>query len=173
MGIDWDQTDLWLSDERWVPHHHERSNGRMVVETLLAGTTATLHRPMWNESLDASDSAAHYEAVIRAIHHDRRPDLVHLGLGVDGHTASLFPNTPALEADWRWVVANPVETETRITTTYPLLWRAEILLVQVSGADKAEAVRDSMEGNTPASRLSEGDAEVEWHLDEDAAGLLS
>jgi 6-phosphogluconolactonase len=173
MGLDWDKTDLWLSDERWVPHDHERSNGRMVVETLLGSAEPRLHRPIWNVNLEASDSAAHYEATIRALHHDHRPDLVHLGLGADGHTASLFPGTRALEATWRWVVANPIDGETRITSTYPLLWQAGTLLVQVSGSDKAVAVRNSLDGNTPASRLVEGDAEVEWHLDEDAAALIS
>ncbi|MCI0677412.1 MAG: 6-phosphogluconolactonase [Actinobacteria bacterium] len=173
MGLDWGQTDLWLSDERWVPPDDERSNGRMVDETLAGPVGARLHRPPWNPDLEASDAAAHYESVIRSLHHDHRPDLVHLGLGADGHTASLFPGTPALETDWRWVVDNPGPGEMRITTAFPLLWRARVLVVQVTGGEKAEAVRETMEGRTPASRLADGDAEVEWHLDREAAALIS
>jgi 6-phosphogluconolactonase/glucosamine-6-phosphate isomerase/deaminase len=72
-------------------------------------------------------------------------------------------------------VANtiPETGEARITSTYPLLWSARLVLVQAAGADKAQAVLDSMEGRTPAGRLMEGEAEVEWHLDEQAAALLS
>jgi 6-phosphogluconolactonase len=96
-------------------------------------------------------------------------------MGTDGHTASLFPGTAALGESDRWIVANevPQHDETRITATYPLLWAASHIMFLVVGSDKAEALRDSFAGNTPAGRVGEGDGEVEWHVDAKAASLLS
>jgi 6-phosphogluconolactonase len=171
----WDRVDAWMSDERWVPPDHERSNGRMAAETLMTHVPARFHRPRWSEFMEPSDSAAHYEATIRSIHHDRRPDLILLGIGEDGHTASLFPNSQALDEGHRWFVANviPESGEPRLTASYPLLWRARRLMVLTAGEVKAPAVRDSFEGTTPAARVAEGEAEVEWHVDRAAASLLS
>jgi len=171
---DWSNVDAWLSDERWVPHHHDRSNGRQAAEALLDHVHATFHRPVWNEH-DPEISAASYEAQIRSIHPGRLPELVLLGMGHDGHTASLFPGTAALNERERWVVANevPQHRETRITATYPLLWAAEHVIFLVVGAGKAEALRDSFAGKTPAGKVGEGDAQVEWHVDTAAASLLS
>jgi 6-phosphogluconolactonase len=175
MSPGWDRVDTWVSDERWVPHDHERSNARMALETLCGPVGATLHRPAWAEDLEPSQSACEFEVVIRSLHADRRPDLIHLGMGDDGHTASLFPGTAALEETERWIVANqvPSQGETRITATYPLLWSARLIIVQVDGAGKAEAVRASLAGETPAGRLGEGEAEVEWHIDRAAATAVS
>jgi 6-phosphogluconolactonase len=175
LGLNWERADLWLADERWVPHDHQRSNGLMVMETLVRHIDVRFHRPEWGDRLEPSDSAAHYETVIRALHRHHRPDMIHLGMGADGHTASLFPGTRAIDALRRWIVANPVPElgETRITSTFPLLWSARTLVIQATGGAKAEAVRDSLAGKTPAGRLVEGDAEVEWHLDESAASLIS
>lgn len=174
-AIDWERVDAWLSDERWVPPDHERSNGRMAAEALLDHVEARFHRPRWSEYLQARDSAAHYEAKVRSIHQAHRPDLILLGLGEDGHTASLFPETKALEETSRWFVANhvPQIDEVRLTATFPLIWEARVLMVLVVGEQKARAVAESMAGNTPAGRLGEGKAEVEWHLDSAAASLLS
>ena len=171
----WDRVEAYLSDERWVPHDHERSNGRMAAETLMEHVGARFHRPRWSEFLTPADSAAHYEATIRSIHHEHPPDLILLGLGEDGHTASLFPGSPALEERHRWFVDNviPETGEPRLTATYPLLWRARILVMITAGEAKAGAVRDSFQGLTPAGRLGDGDAEVEWHVDRAAASLLS
>ena len=173
--IAWEGVESYLSDERWVPPDDERSNGRMAAESLIDPVQARLHRPKWSEHLEPSDGAAYYEALLRSLHHDHRPSLVLLGLGEDGHTASLFPGSPALEEDERWFVANfiPATEEPRLTTTYPFLWAAERILVLVAGEGKAPALRDSLAGATPAGRLSEGDAEVEWHVDRAAASLHS
>ena len=170
-----DDVEFWVSDERWVPHHHDRSNAKMADEILIGQVGANLHRPPWADDLDPVEAARQYEDVIRSLHADRQPDLIHLGLGVDGHTASLFPGTDALDETERWVVANPVPSigETRITATYPLLWAARLILIQVVGANKAEAVAASLAGETPAGRLGEGEAEVEWHIDEAAAASIS
>ena len=171
----WDRVDAWLSDERWVPPDHERSNGRMAAAALLDHVDAVFHRPRWSDLLEPEDSAAHYEATLRSIHGAEPPDVVLLGVGEDGHTASLFPDTDALGERRRWFVANRVEAqgEDRLTSTYPLLWRARLLLVLAVGAAKAMAVKASFDGRTPAGRLGEGEGEVEWHLDREAASLLA
>lgn len=171
LKVPWSRVDAWLSDERWVPPEHERCNGRMAAVALMDHVAARFHRPRWSEHLDPADSAAHYEALIRSLHPDRGPDLVLLGMGEDGHTASLFPGTTALEEEQRWIVANEVPAlgETRITATYPLLWSAAKILVLAVGASKAKAVAESMAGKTPAGRLGEGNATVEWHVDQAAA----
>ena len=173
--LDWSRVDAWLSDERWVPHDHQRSNGRMASETLMDHVEAKFHRPGWSELIEPDDSAVLYESDIKAVLHDGRPDLIILGLGDDGHTASLFPGTAALDEVNRWIVANhvPQEQETRVTATYPMLWRARLLMVLVVGENKAGALKDSLAGKTPAAKLGEGEAKVEWHVDTAAASLLS
>ncbi len=175
VDLDWGKVAAWVSDERWVPPDHDRSNGRMARETLTDRVDATLHRPNWDGGLEPERSAFEFDRVIRSLHQERRPDLIHLGMGDDGHTASLFPGTAALEERERWIVANhvPEQAETRITATFPLLWAARTILVQVGGEEKAEAVRASMDGETPAGRLRDGEAVVEWHLDEAAASAIS
>jgi 6-phosphogluconolactonase len=147
----------------------------MAAETLMDHVDARFHRPVWSELIEPNDSAALYESTIRGILGDDRPDLILLGMGDDGHTASLFPDTPALGETNRWFVAQhvPQQRETRITATYPLLWAAELLLVLVVGKSKAEALKEALAGRTPAGRLGEGDGEVEWYVDVAAASLVS
>lgn len=171
----WDRVDAWLSDERWVPPDHPRSNGKMATETLMDHVEGRLHRPPWSELLEPSDAAAHYEAMVRSVTPGGRPDLILLGMGDDGHTASLFPGTTALEETERWIVANHVPQlgEDRLTATYRLLWAAKTVLLMVIGEAKAEALRDSFDGWTPAGRVGEGEARVEWHVDTAAASLVS
>lgn len=171
----WERVDAWLSDERWVPHDHERSNGRMASETLMSHVPARFERPRWSEFMEPADSAAHYEARLRSLHQGRPPELILLGMGDDGHTASLFPGSAALTEEHRWYVANliPETGEPRLTATYPLLWMAQRLMMITAGEHKAEALRDSFEGETPAGRIGAGDASVEWHVDKAAASLVS
>ncbi|HLV91368.1 MAG: 6-phosphogluconolactonase [Acidimicrobiales bacterium] len=175
MTLDWERIDLWVSDERWVPPDHERSNGRMAAEVLAGPVGAWLYRPPWGEGMEPHEAAADYDGTIRNLMSGRRPDVIHLGVGDDGHTASLFPNTTALDEWSRWIVANwvPQQSEFRITATFPLIWSSRVVLVQAHGESKAAAVRDSFAGLTPAGRLGEGDALVEWHVDRAAADLIS
>ena len=126
--------------------------------------------------MEPADSAAHYEATLRSIHGDRRPDLILLGMGEDAHTASLFPESRALDEPTRWFVDNtiPATGEDRLTAAYPLLWRAQRLMVLTAGESKAPALRDAFEGKpNPIGRIDDGDAGVEWHVDRAAASLLS
>lgn len=175
-AIDWKRVEAWLSDERWVPHDDARSNGRMAAETLMNHVPARFHRPKWSEFMEPSDSAAHYEATLRSIHNDRRPDLILLGMGEDAHTASLFPGSRSLDETSRWFVDNtiPETGEDRLTATYPMLWRARRLMVLTAGAAKAPALRDAFEGvPNPIGRIADGEAAVEWHVDRAATSLLS
>ena len=170
----WDRVDAWLSDERWVPPDHERSNGGMVAETLLDHVGARFTRPRWSEYLDPGDVAAHYEAHLRSLHGSGPPSLVILGMGSDGHTASLFPGTAALEESRRWFVANEVPSidEVRLTATFPLLWQARLTVVVAYGGEKADALEAAFDGRNPAGRLTEGEGVVEWYVDREAASLL-
>lgn len=175
MSVPWSRVESWLSDERWVPPDDERSNGRMAADVLMDHVAGVFHRPLWSPLLTPTDSATRYEAVLRHIHPGGRPDVILLGVGEDGHTASLFPGTPALEESGHWYVSNqvPSQPEPRLTATYPLLWSAHRLLVLAVGDAKATALEQSLRGITPAGRLDEGDAEVEWHVDTAAASLVS
>jgi 6-phosphogluconolactonase len=172
--LDWKGVEAWLSDERWVPPDHERSNGRMAALALFDHVDANFHRPLWSEHLTADDSAAHYEATIRRLLGDDRPDVIMLGLGEDGHTASLFPETAALDERARWFVSNyvPALEEERLTATLPLLWKARLVMVLATGSNKARAVAESFTNRTPAGQLARGEAAVEWYLDREAASLL-
>lgn len=176
MPVEWRRVQAWLSDERWVPHDHERSNGRMAAETLMDHVDASFHRPRWSEHIEAADSAVHYEAEIRSIHDAKPPDLVLLGMGDDGHTASLFPGSTALDERARLFVATtiPETGEPRLTATYPLLWSGRRLLVMVTGEAKAPALAEAFDGGSvPIARIGDGDAEVEWHVDRAAASQHS
>ena len=123
----WDRVDVWLADERWVPHDHEDSNGRMAAEALFDHVNADLPPTAAGRPGSSRTSRPlHYEAVLRSIHPvDHPPDLVLLGLGDDGHTASLFPGTDALKAERRWFVSNFVAAldTWRLTATIPFLTR--------------------------------------------------
>lgn len=141
----------------------------------MSHVAASFERPRWSEFMKPADSAAHYEARLRSLMDGRAPELILLGMGDDGHTASLFPGSEALDEDSRWYVANviPETGEPRLTATYPLLWRAQRLMMITAGEHKAVALKDSFEANTPAGRIGDGDASVEWHVDKAAASLLS
>jgi 6-phosphogluconolactonase len=109
-----------------------------------------------------------------------RFDLVLLGLGADGHTASLFPGTPALEERERIVTATYVEAlkSARVTLTYPVFNAAAFVMFLVSGAEKAEALKATLEGEsalepTPARRIKPITGRVVWMVDEAAASMLS
>jgi 6-phosphogluconolactonase len=148
-GIDWSRVHLYWGDERTVPPDSEQSNFRMARETLLervAIPPSRIHRMRGEE--DPRRAAWEYEAELRE-HFGVEPpelprfDLIVLGVGADGHTASLFPGTAALDERERWVVANEVPqlNTTRITLTYPVLNNAAMLLFLVAGADKVEAIQ--------------------------------
>ncbi|HEY1961645.1 MAG TPA: 6-phosphogluconolactonase [Rhizomicrobium sp.] len=179
--IEWRRVEFFWGDERFVPHTDPRSNYRMVRETLLAHAPVLIDHihPILTEG-DPEAAAQRYEAVLKSIYGDelssgQRPlfDLVLLGLGEDGHTASLFPRSPALEEQMHWVAAVSGRDEPRITLTYPAIESSGAVLFLVSGNDKAEIVKRVQEGdrNLPATRVrSQG--EIVWLLDDAAASML-
>ncbi|MFP5332903.1 MAG: 6-phosphogluconolactonase [Acidimicrobiia bacterium] len=178
-SVDWSSVTPWLSDERWVPHDDPDSNGRMALEHLPQGLGSRLIRPRYSPHLQPEDAAAHYEAELRLLHDGRPPDLVLLGMGIDGHTASLFPGTAALEAPpERWFVANPVpQLDTwRLTVTPSLLRQARAVVVLVSGTDKAEVLREVFEGPDgvhPIQLLGQASGTVTFVADRAAADAMS
>ncbi|HTK80329.1 MAG TPA: 6-phosphogluconolactonase [Rhizomicrobium sp.] len=179
--IDWHRIELFWGDERYVPQDDIRSNYRMVRETLLAHVPVPVEHvhPIMPRS-DIESAARKYEEALKGIYgaetlSPQRQifDLVLLGVGNDGHTASLFPGDSALEERTRWVSAVPHETEPRITLTYPAIQSSRAVAFLVTGVEKSEAVRRALEGDLilPAARVqSEGD--IIWFLDRAAASRL-
>lgn len=175
--IGWADVEGWLVDERHVPTDHEDCNARMIRRTLFDRVPATLHEVPWDEPTKA---AAAYEITIREIlpsapNGRAQPGLVLLGLGEDGHTASLFPGSPALDELERDFMAVEVPgLGWRLTATLPLLARARRTLFIVSGERKADIVAEVLEGESelPASRVSRASRDALWLLDAAAASKL-
>jgi len=174
-SLSWGRLDLWLGDERCVPPGDPASNERMIRETLLAGDpplAARLHR-IRGEWPDPEAAARAYEAELRAALGAGGLDLALLGMGSDGHVASLFPGSDALEERERWVraVKSPRPPTQRITLTMPVFEAAAVVVVVVSGAEKAERVAEVLSGRAgylPAGRLAPR-GEAIWLLDGAAA----
>jgi 6-phosphogluconolactonase len=177
--IPWERVDAWLGDERWVPPDHPDNNGRLVRRTLLDHVPARFHPVPW-EADSPQEAARRYEETLRGFLRREdgslRPDVVVLGLGPDGHCASLFPGTEALEERDRLYVATrvPKLDAWRLTATLPLLHAAHRIVYIVTGDHKARAVAEALEGvpGSPAGRVMEGEAEVTWFLDRGAASQL-
>lgn len=177
-GIDWARVHLFFGDERCVPPEHPDSNYRMVRQSLLAhGLTAVVHRVQ--AELPPEEAAARYEENLREHFGNGVPsfDLMILGIGPDGHTASLFPGSAALDDSTRWVAANYVEKfkSSRITLTYRVLNNSAEVMFLVAGAEKVDAVAQILSGrsNLPAARVQPA-GRLLWYLDASAAaGLLS
>jgi len=173
--IDWKRVQIFFSDERNVPPDDLESNFRMVKESLLATglvPESNIHRIRGEHPAD--EAAKSYEEEIKKLlGNDPTFDLILLGLGVDGHTASLFPDSPALQEQEKLVVANRVEklNTNRITFTYPLLNRAKHVIFLVSGADKANIARAVLSGagDYPSRRVKLASGNLLWLLDKDSA----
>ena len=177
----WDRVDVFVGDERWVPAQDPSSNARMLRETLLAapepGSSARFH-PVPTELSDPQASAAAFAELLETVCPGRPPqlDLVLLGLGDDGHTASLFPGTAAPAVVDRWTTIGEGKGLPRVTLTAPVLSAARKVVFLVSGAGKCQALSrllDPVEDpeRTPAKRVSP-DQEVLVLADQSAvAGL--
>mgnify|MGYP005840227593 CR=1 FL=1 len=169
----WRKTHFYWGDERCVPPQDPQSNYALAERSLLtplAIPAENIHR-VRGEASDREAAAAQYEAVL-----PDRADLVLLGLGEDGHTASLFPDSPALEEEYRRVLAvdGAKAPKQRITVTPPVLRAARGVMVLVSGKAKAEALRLALaaEGDvrrTPARLVRHG----VWLADREAASALA
>ena len=187
--IDWMRTFIFMSDERCVPISDERSNFGMAQDALLSHVPIPEDNifPCRTASGSPDEIAAQYAQTLAGffgVSEQGSPpafDLLLLGLGDDGHTASLFPHMPTLDEQSAWVVSSPpgvlpppVE---RVTFTLPLINTARQVVLLVAGKNKAEAVRDILERHAdlherPAAGVQPKAGTVNWLLDMSAASLL-
>jgi 6-phosphogluconolactonase len=175
-SLDWTRVEFFWSDERAVPPDHPDSNYRMARETLLEPigiAAAHVHR-IRGEDPDPANAANEYVRLLAELFSEDVPefDLVLLGMGADGHTASLFPHTAALDVEDRTVAANraPKPPMDRITLTFPVLLAARAVRVLVTGADKAATLEAVLHGppdphRLPAQRLASARGDVRWLVD--------
>jgi 6-phosphogluconolactonase len=173
MTLPWTKIDVYFGDERAVPPDHRDSNYFMAVETLLdpAGVPAARRHRMPADAADRRSAAEEYGEIL-----PERLDLLLLGVGRDGHTASLFPGSRAVQESWYRVVPteSPEEPKLRLTITPPVIAAARMRLVLARGRDKAAAVARALEGpedpeHCPVQLARAG----VWLLDADAAGGLT
>lgn len=181
--MDWSKTYVFFSDERCVPPDDERSNFRMAREALLDRVSLppqNIYR-IRGEDDPAQAAFAYEQQLARLFRRTTVPafDLILLGLGENGHTASLFPGTAALREAQRWVVAQYVEVAGmwRITFTPPLINAAQRVCFLVAGAAKAEIVRQVLQGPyqpevLPAQLIQPTNGELYWLLDAAAAARI-
>jgi 6-phosphogluconolactonase len=178
--VDWSRVEFFWGDERTVPPDDPESNFGVAYGMLIAHLPGVrpdrVHR-MQAEAPDLDLAALSYESELRLAFDargDQPPafDLIWLGMGPDGHTASLFPGSDALDETGRWVVGNwaPHPRAWRMTLTFPVLNAGKRVIFAVEGANKADALRAIRAGGSglPAERVA-GD-QVEWLIDRDAAG---
>lgn len=180
--IDWSRWDVYFGDERTVPPDHIDSNYRMANESLLSKApleNAAVHRMIAENP--PQQAAADYGRLLKDRFGDGGLDLVMLGMGDDGHTASLFPYTTALVEARHRCVANWVEkfSTWRLTMTAPFINRAALVMILVSGAGKADRLAEVIDGPRDEQRLpiqlidpSRPGAKLVWLLDEPAASKL-
>lgn len=185
--VPWSKTQFFFGDERHVPPDDAESNFRMATEAMLAKAPVDpkqVHR-IKGEKTNAAEAAEEYEQELRAsfgLEADQLPrfDLVLLGMGAEGHTASLFPGTKALKEERRLVVSNWVGKlyTDRITLTPPVLNNAARVIFMAHGAEKAPALKAVLEGpyepeQLPAQMIQPKRGRVMWLVDPAAAGMLA
>jgi 6-phosphogluconolactonase len=184
-GIPWDKICFFWGDERHVPPDHPDSNYRMANEALLSKVPVRAENVfrVHAEQKDAAAAAVQYEQALKDFFHlptgqFPRFDLILLGVGPDGHAASLFPGTSALNENQRLVVANwvPKFNTHRITFTFPVLNAAACVLFLASGPDKAPILHEVLENSAaelPSQKIRPANGRLIWLVDEAAAIALS
>jgi 6-phosphogluconolactonase len=178
--VDWSLVFLFFGDERMVPPDSPESNYRMVNEALISRVAipaASVHGLIGETS--PAQTAGSYEAELKSFFgmvELPHFDLVWLGIGEDGHTASLFPGSDALKEETRWVVdtRNPQTGQTRITLTVPVLNHAARVTFMVTGKEKAATLarvlhNDAEEEELPAQKVRPVNGVLEWLVDRAAA----
>jgi 6-phosphogluconolactonase len=183
--MDWESTYVFWGDERCVPPESPQSNLRMARETLLNHVRVPIdHLHRIHGEFSPDEAARLYEDDLRRFFGSRgtrgpRFDALLLGLGTDGHIASLLPGSPALDETRRWVTTaqRPEEPFGRVTLTFPAINSAANIVFLVTGKDKADVVArvisgDPSQGTLPAQQIKPIDGNVIWVLDEDAAAAL-
>tara|TARA_Y100001968_G_scaffold73032_2_gene64482 strand:+ start:2493 stop:3206 length:714 start_codon:yes stop_codon:yes gene_type:complete len=179
--IDWPQIDVFLGDERWVDSNDKASNSLMIKETLLSnfpGSQACFHTVPTTTLPNPQASALAFSELINRKCIGEPPvfDIMLLGLGEDGHTASLFPSTPSLHVFDKWTTISSGKGQERITLTAPVLSAASKIIFLVSGDSKQVALKrllDPLENSdrTPA-KLVQSVNEILVLADQSAAGLI-
>ncbi|MBT8207514.1 MAG: 6-phosphogluconolactonase [Acidimicrobiia bacterium] len=178
LDVDWQSVDLWLTDERFVPVDHPDSNARMAWDELASPVAAHLHAPdvaLGDPATVALRYAEDLERLLRSSHGRIEPDVVLLGMGPDGHTASLFPGTDALQAtDPYAAVFVPKLDAWRLTATLPLLRAARTVVFLVAGHGKAAMLSSVLQTDEPhpVSLVASGHRDVHWFVDTAAASEL-
>lgn len=173
IDVAWDNLDLWLGDERWVPSDDPESNAQMARETLVDAVAGRLLEVPFGSDPEAA--AASYAATLERSFD--APHLVLLGIGDDSHTASLFPGSPALTMAGTYVSHFvPSKDVYRLTATFDYLARARKIVFLVSGAGKADALQGLLEGTDPplpARIVADNAQDVTWLVDDAAAAGLA
>jgi len=180
--LPWKETQIFWVDERHVPPDSKESNYRMTREAMLSHAPipeSNIHRII-SEHPSAQDAAVQYEAKLKAFFNGLPQfDLTILGLGEDGHTASIFPGSPVLNENIRFVAAPWVEklNTFRITLTLPVLNNSVSTAFLVSGKGKSEILREVLEGKfdpskLPSQAIRPTNGELKWMVDTEAASLL-
>lgn len=181
--IDWQNVYIFWGDERCVPPDHEDSNYHMAHETLLSRVPIPPDNIFRMQGeIDPSQAAAEYEHQLRTFFGEDDPprfDLILLGMGDDGHTASLFPGTAAIHEQNRWVIAHFVEKldTWRITLTPVVINAAAQVTFLVIGDKKSEPLKHVLEGDYnpdkfPSQIVKPTHGQLTWLLDQSAAKLL-
>ncbi|MCX2739045.1 6-phosphogluconolactonase [Pontibacter anaerobius] len=180
--VPWQQTYIFWGDERWVPLTDERSNAKMAKELLLDKVPVPQEQiyPMWDE-MEPEKYAQKYEQILKDHFQDQSPafDLILLGMGDDGHTASLFPGTEVLQEKSSWVQAYYLAPQSmyRITLTAPLINQAKRVLFMTFGDGKAQALHEVLEGERnpeqyPSQLINPLNGSLYWYVDDKAASRL-
>jgi 6-phosphogluconolactonase len=176
-GIDWQHTYVFWGDERYVPHDHPDSNYKMAKESLLDHVSIPQSQifPMPTSSADPAEDATIYTTQLKQVFHSQWPqfDLNLLGIGEDGHTASLFPGTAALQVQDQWVTVGEKSGSPRLTLTLPAINHSRQTLFLVAGANKAEILRQVLttDPHLP-SQWVQPTGRLLWFLDAAAAAKL-
>jgi len=181
--LPWQWSEWYWGDERMVPTATEGSNQRLARQAFLEPAKVSEEQIFPIPFGPAEESAWRYEALLREKFCGRMPefDLILLGVGTDGHTASLFPGHPALTEERRWVapVTGRADGIDRVTFTLPLINRGKNVLFVAAGADKAAVVhavlgqpQAAMAAGLPAAMVTLGQGVLQWYLDEAAGAKL-
>ncbi|MGD1053956.1 MAG: 6-phosphogluconolactonase [Candidatus Dormibacteria bacterium] len=180
--VDWERWEVYFGDERACPPDDPASNygmARRALLDLVPVLPERIHR-MAAERSDLDAAASEYSSILASTCPPAAPgsaprlDCILLGLGENGHTASLFPGDPALEVSDRWAVRSRADYAPfdRITVTYPVLNAAAHVAFLVTGAAKGEALRGVVGGRVPAAGVRPREGELRWFLDTAAADSL-
>jgi len=178
--VDWAKVQLFWSDERCVPPTDSDSNYRMAMDAGFSNLPLLgehIHR--MEGEIDPEKAADKYEALLKKHTHDGELDYVMLGMGDDGHTASLFPDTEGMKVTDRLAIANyvPEKKAWRLSLTFPCINRAGQIVVYVLGKSKAEIAARVLQKNEtepfPAQKIGTEENRSQWVLDQEAASLVA